>query len=51
MDQGDPASFNSAPPEELPAAFCPLCSARLQARHCKMLCPRCGFFLSCSEFE
>lgn len=29
---------------------CPLCSARLQEHRCKLLCPYCGFFLSCSDF-
>jgi hypothetical protein len=36
---------------ELPLEFCPACWARLESRHCKMICPRCGYFMSCSEFE
>ncbi len=44
-----------APPDkpaaELPNQFCPVCSGRLESRHCKMICPRCGYFMSCSEFE
>jgi rubrerythrin len=36
---------------EQPAQFCPLCSAKLESRRCKMVCPRCGYFMSCSEFE
>jgi hypothetical protein len=40
-----------APPTELPVEFCPVCSQRLESRNCKMFCPRCGYFMSCSEFE
>jgi len=32
------------------ARFCPNCSAELQEHRCKLSCPRCGFYLSCSDF-
>ena len=34
-----------------PVQFCPVCSKRLESWRCKMVCPRCAYFMSCSEFE
>jgi hypothetical protein len=30
--------------------YCPSCSARLTARSCKLICPSCGYYMSCSDF-
>ena len=46
-----PESADSRASTDFPNQFCPLCSDRLEARGCKMICPRCGYFMSCSEFE
>jgi hypothetical protein len=35
---------------ELPSAFCPRCSARLEPRSCKLICSSCGYYMSCSDF-
>jgi len=33
-----------------PGEYCPNCSAKLRESRCKLKCPQCGFYLSCSDF-
>lgn len=33
-----------------PAMFCPNCGSEMRESRCKLKCPTCGFFLSCSDF-
>jgi Zn finger protein HypA/HybF involved in hydrogenase expression len=35
---------------EYAMAYCPRCSAQLAQRSCKMICPSCGYYMSCSDF-
>ena len=38
------------PPALDASQFCPNCSVKLVDRGCKLKCPQCGYFLSCSDF-
>jgi hypothetical protein len=38
------------PGAETPSSYCPVCSERLQARKCKLFCPVCGYYMSCSDY-
>jgi len=39
-----------AEPVEHHSRFCPTCSSRLEDSRCKLVCRRCGYFLSCADF-
>ena len=35
---------------EEPILYCPLCSTRLIERKCRLVCEKCGYYLSCSDY-
>jgi len=46
----DKAAQRAAAPLDDPSRYCPNCSAKLNEHRCKLSCPKCGFYLSCSDF-
>jgi hypothetical protein len=30
--------------------YCPVCSKRLESRRCKLVCPVCGYYMSCADY-
>ena len=36
--------------EHEPMLYCPVCSTRLTERKCKLLCQKCGYYLSCADY-
>lgn len=40
----------AAPDAEAVIRTCPNCGARLHESRCKLLCPRCHYYMSCSDY-
>jgi ribosomal protein S27AE len=63
MESDTPSSVNRAPePNESVRSgktlevgehwrWCPRCGNELHNHRCKLVCPRCGYFMSCSDFD
>lgn len=30
--------------------YCPVCSVRLTSLKCKLVCPQCGYYMSCADY-
>jgi len=40
----------SDPAEDEPMLYCPVCSQRLVGLKCKLVCPQCGYYMSCADY-
>lgn len=45
-----PPPETSEPPAAEPMLYCPACNTRLEQHRCKLVCPRCGYYMSCSDY-
>src|SRR3954466_1636647 len=41
----------AATPDAEPWRWCPRCAHELHNEKCKLRCPRCHYFMSCSDFD
>lgn len=48
MDEGKKLQAPAPPAETMKT--CPNCGERLVELKCKLVCEKCGYFLSCSDF-
>ncbi len=32
------------------SSYCPACWQPLEPRRCKLICPACGYYMSCSDY-
>jgi len=44
----DPQPFEHVPAEAM--LYCRVCDNRLMERKCKLLCSRCGYYMSCADY-
>jgi hypothetical protein len=43
-------TLGQSPGYEDASRFCPVCSQRLESRHCKLVCNICGYYMSCADY-
>ena len=51
MQSTDAKTLSSKKPAQSePSLHCPNCSQRLVELKCKLLCEKCGYYMSCADF-
>jgi hypothetical protein len=52
FSHGEPArtASDAAQPVDHHCQVCPTCSQRLSGHRCKLVCSRCGYYMSCADY-
>jgi len=50
MKDPEAASPDHRESQDEPMQYCPVCSTRLTARKCKLICETCGYYMSCADY-
>jgi hypothetical protein len=46
----NPPGEEEKEPNAEPMLYCPVCSMRLEQHKCKLICTRCGYYMSCADY-
>ena len=50
VNDEDAKPVEAPKPEPEPMLFCPRCDAKLTPLKCKLMCDRCGYYMSCADY-
>jgi hypothetical protein len=50
VSESDPKNQAVRKNEDEPMLYCPICSVRLTELKCKLICPKCGYYMSCADY-
>jgi hypothetical protein len=49
-DMDEQEDRRQAEGENEPMLYCPVCSTRLTELKCKLVCNKCGYYMSCADY-
>ena len=50
VSEAEPLQPAARKNEDEPMLYCPVCSTRLAEQKCKLICPQCGYYMSCADY-
>jgi hypothetical protein len=49
-DDEDSSRREDVAAQDEPMLYCPVCNTRLASLKCKLICERCGYYMSCADY-